>query len=174
MNSATDRSSPLTLGRRTSSAVNAYKRSGSISPRIALSASVNMVDHPNGHAAALAAFHHSGFPGFRALLRGGGELPVALAAFHEMQAHGGARAGTVVLLDRVVNGAMLVLERVEVGARSRDTHGLARNDEASEIFEEARELRVSRGLRDSTMEEVVFVDRRFIARDGAVHRGERV
>src|SRR5258708_38169743 len=69
---------------------------------------------------------------------------------------------------------MLPLERVQVGARSGHAHRLARNDEAAEILEKTRELRVASRLRDRPMKEIILVDRGFIAGDGAIHGGKRL
>ena len=87
-----------------------------------------------------------------------------------MAAHRLARQRRVVGLDRAEYGAVLGLDRFQIGKlalarRGVDADTLARNDEAAEIFEDAGELRIAGGAGDRVVEGEILVDRRLAARD---------
>src|SRR5262249_6808870 len=81
----------------------------------------------------------------------GRQLLVALAAAYEVPPHCGARGPHRMRADRLDELVVLLLDAVQVGLAlrrraGRHAHGLARDDEASEIVEEAHELRIVRRL----------------------------
>src|SRR6185437_7112593 len=76
--------------------------------------------------------------------------------------------------DRFEDLRMLPLEDGEVAAAEQGTrlapHGVARNNETAEIFEEAAELRIAGGVGDLSMEAEVLIDRGLAALDRRVDR----
>src|SRR3954452_23081931 len=90
-----------------------------------------------------------------------GERLIALAAVEQMPAHRGARLRHRASADRLHDVAMLLLEGFAVGAlRHAGTaaDGLARNDQAAEMLQEAAELRIAGGVGDRAMQREVLVD----------------
>ena len=71
--------------------------------------------------------------------------------------------------DRLHDVAVLVLERLadrpRFGIARAAADGLARNDEAAEILEEAPELRIAGGIGDAAMKREILVDRVLAALD---------
>ena len=66
--------------------------------------------------------------------------------------------------------AMLVLNAIEIGpplfcGSDRHPDGLTRNDEAAEVIEEARELRIAGCLRDPAVKGEVLIDSGITASD---------
>src|SRR5262245_17337831 len=99
----------------------------------------------------------------------GGEALVALAAVEEMPAHRRARLQNGSVADRLHDGAMLALEGFAVGAlgdAGPAANRLSRDDDASEMFQKASELRVSGGVRDAAMKRKILRDRVFAALEG--------
>src|SRR6476469_9027467 len=87
-----------------------------------------------------------------------------LAAADEMPAHRRARLQNGAVADRLHDGAVLALEGFAVGAlgdAGPAANRLSRDDEASEMFQKAPELRVSGGVRDAAMERKILRDRVF-------------
>src|SRR5262245_5853129 len=85
------------------------------------------------------------------------QLLVALAAAYEVPPHGSARGPHRMRADRLDDLVVLLLDAVQVGLplrrrAGRHAHGLARDDEASEIVEEAHELRIVRRLGDAAVQ----------------------
>src|SRR5580693_1612018 len=84
---------------------------------------------------------------------------IAPAAVHEMATHGGARLGDRAGAQSLEDREVLLLERAQIGdalaRRAGGADGLARNDDAAEIFEEACELRVAGRGRDAAVEREV-------------------
>ena len=79
-----------------------------------------------------------------------------------MPAHRRARLQNGAVADRLHDGAVLALEGFAVGALGDPgpaTNRLSRDDEASEMFQKAPELRVSGGVGDAAMEREILRDR---------------
>src|SRR5262249_61226575 len=57
-------------------------------------------------------------------------------------------------------------------ARGADRHpdGLPRDDEAAEVIEKARELRIAGGVRNPAVKGEILIDCRIAAADGGTHR----
>src|SRR5262249_47216735 len=87
---------------------------------------------------------------------------IALATADEMTAHRRARLQNSAVADRLHDGAVLALERFAVGALADPgpaANRLPRDDDASEMFQKAPELRVSGRIRDAAMERKILRDR---------------
>src|ERR1043166_6876755 len=99
---------------------------------------------------------------------------IALAAVRQMAVHGRARLSDRLGTDRLQDRQVLLLDGVQVGEplgrAAGDADGLARDDEAAEIFEEARELRIARRFRDAAVEREILVDGGFAALDRPADR----
>src|SRR6202035_3166282 len=94
-----------------------------------------------------------------------------------MLPHRLARRRRIARRDRGKDRDMLTLKGFEIGALAfgtvcRDPDALAGNDEASEIFEEMRELRVAGRRGDHPMKRKILVDRALAAFQGRIDRGE--
>src|SRR5512145_633454 len=94
----------------------------------------------------------------------GGERLVALAAVEQMALHCGARRRNCMRADRPHDRLVLLLDALQIGlpflgGTERPPHGLARDDEAAEIFEKADELRIAGRLGDAAVERKILVDR---------------
>src|SRR5262245_3415293 len=92
----------------------------------------------------------------------GGQPLVALAAVDEMTAHRRPRLRHRPAADRLHDVAVLALKRLAVGALGNAgaaTDRLAGDDEASEMFQKAAELRVAGSVGDAAMEREIFSDR---------------
>jgi len=79
-----------------------------------------------------------------------------------MPAHRRARLQNGAVADRLHDGAVLALEGFAVGALGDPgpaANRLSRDDEASEMFQKAPELRVSGGVGDAAMEREILRDR---------------
>src|SRR6516165_4123086 len=81
-----------------------------------------------------------------------GEFLIALTAVGEVRAHGGARPRRRALAHRTQDIPVLCLDALQIGPPLRrrtnaDADCLARNDEATEIIEEADELRIASAMR---------------------------
>jgi hypothetical protein len=86
-----------------------------------------------------------------------------------MPAHRRARLQDGAVADRLHDGAVLALEGFAIGAlgdAGPAANRLSRDDEASEMFQKAPELRVSGGVRDAAMERKILRDRVFAALEG--------
>src|SRR3984893_4728444 len=96
----------------------------------------------------------------------GGEALVALADADELPAQRRARLQNGAAADRLHDGALLALEGFAgcaLGDAGPAANRLSRDDEASEMFQKAPELRVSGGVRDAAMEREILRDRVFAA-----------
>src|SRR5262249_26351602 len=98
-------------------------------------------------------------------LRFGSESPIAHLAVVEVPAHRVARRRGMAAGDRVADRDVLELEGFEIGALPfgpvrRDADALPRDDEAAEIFEKMRELRIAGRGSDRAMEGEIRLDRR--------------
>src|SRR6266550_6493385 len=83
-----------------------------------------------------------------------GECLIALAAVEQMPPHGGARLRDSTCPDRTHDFAMLLLEYLAVDAPGQPRaagYGLTRDDETPEVFQEASELWIAGGIRDTAM-----------------------
>src|SRR5690242_14646752 len=102
----------------------------------------------------------------------GGELLIAALAVAQMALHSRARLLHRARADRLEDLRMLALENGEVAAAEQGArlapHGVAWNDEAAEIFQEAAELRIAGGVGDLAMKSEVLVDRGFAALDRGI------
>src|SRR6516165_12513340 len=79
-----------------------------------------------------------------------------------MPSHRRARLQNGSVADRLHDGAVLALEGFAVGAlgdAGPAANRLSRDDDASEMFQKASELRVSSGVRDAAMERKILRDR---------------
>src|SRR5262249_51822293 len=99
----------------------------------------------------------------------GGELLVTLAAVNQMALHCRARLRHRANLDRLHDLLMLLLKGTELHAPLDRRFPLPDrppgNDEAAEIFEKARELRIPRGVGYRTVKREVLIDRTLAALD---------
>src|SRR5205085_3968364 len=112
-------------------------------------------------------------------LRLGGKPPIARLAVAEVLPHRLARRRGIARGDRVADRDMLPLESFEISALALramgcDPDALARDDEATEIFEEMRKLRVAGRRGDGAVKREILVDRRLAAHQRSVDRAERL
>src|SRR6476660_1156078 len=107
-----------------------------------------------------------------------GQFPVALATVKQMALHRCARLRDCTGLDRLNDLLVLLLEDIELNAALGQICALpdrsARNDEAAEVLQEARELRIPRGSANRTMERKIPVHRAVAAVDRCLNGTEPV
>src|SRR5215470_19317334 len=104
-----------------------------------------------------------------------GESLIALAAVEQMPAHGGTRLHDSTFADRTHDRAMFLLEYLAVDAPGQPRaagDGLTRDDEASEMLQEAPELWIAGGIRDAAMKRKILIDRVIAALERAVDHTE--
>src|SRR5258705_2401317 len=100
----------------------------------------------------------------------GCEPLMALAAVEQMPAHRRARRRHRAAADRLHDVAVLLLERLAVGAprHSRPAaNSLPRDNEASEVLQKAPKLRIAGRVGDAAMEREILHDRILAALDRA-------
>src|SRR5215831_18034231 len=89
---------------------------------------------------------------------------IALAAVEQMPPHGGTRLRDSTSAYRKHDVAMFLLEHLAVDAPGQPRaagYGLTRDDEAPEMFQEAPELWIAGGIRDTAMKRKILIDRVF-------------
>src|SRR5262249_7123662 len=90
---------------------------------------------------------------------------------------GGARLRDCSAANCLHNGAMLVLEypAVDVPGQPRTAgYGLARDDEAPEMFQEAAELRIAGGICNAAMKSEILINRVLAALERAIVHAETI
>src|SRR5262249_48794015 len=100
-----------------------------------------------------------------------GECLIALAAVEQMPPHGGARLRDSMFPDRAHDFAMFLLEYLAVDAPGQPGaagYGLTRDDETPEMFQQASELWIAGGIRDTAMKRKILIDRILAALERAI------